>query len=112
MKDDIIQVTKNLVTLLVNSRFGEVVNREENGRLSSEDIKNALDDYPGTITIPPDSAYQKMYIYDVYDEKSEARKIEIDLWYDGNVSDLTLSADVSKGIDGKYKISIDDIHVL
>lgn len=35
----------------------------------------------------------------------------IDLWYDDEVSDLTLSVDVRKNDTGEFVISIDDIHV-
>jgi hypothetical protein len=112
MSDTIKQLLQNLVYLLVNSKFAEIEARQENGRLSAGDIKKTLEDYPGAISFPPDSAYDSAYIYDVYDQTTEARKIEFDLWYDNTVSDLTLSADVHKDATGKFKISIDDIHVL
>lgn len=112
MNDTIKLLIKNLIILLVNSKFDEIVERNENGRLSCVDIGNAINDYPGVISLPPDSAYDAACIYGVYDEEIEARKIEFDLWYDGQPSDLTLSADVRKNVHGNFVISIDDIHVM
>ncbi|MPY26900.1 hypothetical protein [Shewanella sp. YLB-07] len=103
---------ENLVMLLVNSKFAEIVARNENGRLSQAEIEEVLNDYPGSITLPPDTAYDTACVYDVYDEHTEARKVEFDLWYGDEVSDLTLSADIHKNDRGGFVISIDDIHVL
>lgn len=112
MNDTIKNLLKSLVALLASSRFAEIVARNENGRLSQAEIETAIKDYPGAITLPPESAYESTCVYDVYDERAEARKIEFDLWYDDEVSDLTLSADVRKNESGELVISIDDIHVL
>lgn len=112
MNDTIKQLLKNLVLLIVGAKFSEIVAREENGRLSARDIEEAIKDYPGAISVPPESAYDDAYIYDVYDADTEARKIEFDLWYDNESSDLTISVDVHKNRNGEFVISIDDIHVL
>lgn len=113
MSDDIKNILKRLVTDIVNSRYSEIENRGENGRLSKRDIEHAIEDYPGCISQPPDAAYDDIYVYDIYDNKNQARKVEFDLWFDNVRSDLTLSVDVH--IDQrsmKLAISIDDIHVL
>ncbi|ENJ5959775.1 TPA: hypothetical protein ACN315_000599 [Vibrio parahaemolyticus] len=112
VNDIIKNLLENLVELLVNSRFTEIVARNENGLLSASEIKGALEDYPGTITLPPESAYSSACVYDVYDEIAEARQVEFDLWYDDKASDLTLSADIRKDDSGKFVITIEDIHVL
>ena len=103
---------KNLVLMIVSSKFTEIVARGENGRLSASEIEGAIKDYPGAITIPPESAYDSAYVYDVYDNNTQAQKIEFDLWYDDEASDLTLSVDVHKDEKGEFVIMIDDIHVL
>ncbi|ODC02567.1 hypothetical protein BFW38_02400 [Terasakiispira papahanaumokuakeensis] len=112
MNSEIKLLLKNLVLLIVGSRYAEIVNRGENGRLSASEMEDAINDYPGVITIPPDTAYDTAYVYDIYDNNTEARKIEFDLWYDDEVSDLTLSVDVHKDEKGDFVITIDDIHVL
>lgn len=111
--DDVVKnLLKNLVTLLAHSQFTEIVARNENGRLSRIEIETALKNYPGVMTLPPEQAYESVFVYDVYDVKTEARKIEFDLWFDDEVSDLTLSADIRKNEVGIFVIIIDDIHVL
>lgn len=112
MNQEIVSVIKRLVESLVANDIDGLVRRGENGRLSKEEIINALQDYPGEISLPPDEAYSNAIEYAIYDKKLEARKVEFDLWFDGYESDLTLSADVRKGDSGNFVISIDDIHVL
>ena len=112
MKFIIQNLIKNLVTLMVNADYDKILIRKENGRLSKEEIETALTNYPGIITMPPDFAYSSIDIYEIYDEKTQARNIEFDLWYDNKVSDLTLEAAVHKKDTDEYCISIDDIRVL
>ncbi|MBU6952489.1 hypothetical protein [Hahella sp. HN01] len=112
MDDNIIGLLESLVVLLVNSKFSEIVARNENGRLSQSEIEAALREYPGLISLPPESAYSSVCVYDIYDDVTEARRIEFDLWYDGEVSDLNLSAEIKKNSSGELVITIEDIHVL
>lgn len=46
-----------LVRLLIEGHFEELATRGANGRLSIEDIKHALDAYPGKVTMPPNAAF-------------------------------------------------------
>ena len=112
MNNAIKDLIKNIVTLMVDSKFDEIVSRNENGRLSAVDIENVLRDYPGNISQPPESAYDNFNVYEIYDLTKGARKVEFDLWYDNTRSDLTLSADICEDLNGNLTISIDDIHVL
>ena len=112
MTNTIKDLLKNLVILLVMSKYKEIIKNKENGRLTEEEIKTAINSYPGVISLPPDSAYNSINIYAIYDDKTQARNIEFDLWYDNKVSDLTLEAVVYKTESGKFCIAIDDIHVL
>ncbi len=111
-RSEIISALKQLVALMVKGEIQHVVALSQNGRLSAGEIALAISDYPGTISMPPDAAFDDFCMYGVYEAKTEARKIEFDLWYDGKASDLTLSVDVSKGERGGLTMTIDDIHVL
>src|SRR5690554_6154383 len=97
MNHEVVSLVKKLVESLVANDIDGLVRRGENGRLSKEEIVNTLQDYPGEISLPPDEAYSNAVEYAIYDKKLEARKVEFDLWFDGDVSDLTLSVDVRKG---------------
>jgi len=112
LNSEIKVLLQNLVFLLVSSKYSEIVGRGENGRLSVDEIETAINDYPGKLTAPPNEAYDSAFVYEVYDKTSEARKVEFDLWYDNEPSDLTLSVDVHKDSNGVLTVSIDDIHVL
>ncbi len=112
MNSEIKLLLKNLVSLMVHSEISEIVLRKENGRLSEEEIRRALNEYPGSLCMPDDIAFDKAVSYEIYDDDNQARIIEFDLWYDGEESDLTLSIDAFKNIEGGFSISIIDIHVL
>lgn len=112
MNEIIKSLLKALVKRLVDSNYGEIIARNENGRLTEAEIRKAIKDYPGVLSLPPDSAYDATYIYDIYDERKQARQIEFDLWYDGKPSDLTLSAEVCLVSKSKFGIFLSDIHVL
>jgi hypothetical protein len=103
---------KNLVILLVNHNFSSIEKNGFLGRLTKEEVETAISEYPGKISMPPDDAYQDIVVYDIYDKNNEARKVEFDLWYDGEVSDLTLSLNISKGERDELTVEIDDIHIL
>jgi hypothetical protein len=112
MTPEILTVLKELIHYLCRGETSTIIINKMNGRLSENEIIQAIADYPGTITLPPDDSYLNAYVYDVYDPLTSARKVEFDLWYDNNISDLTLSADVHKNENGEYQITIEDIHVL
>ena len=103
---------KKLVSLLVSGEIQEITRRGMNGRLTANEIATAISEYPGVLSNPPDEAYDEIQLYDVYDEVTGSRKAEFELWYDDDVSDLTLSMDIRGDQDNTYRVSIDDIHVL
>lgn len=107
-----IQLLRALVERLSKNEVDEIVRLGQNGALSKDEIEGAINDYPGAIAPPPAEAYDNIVEYDIYDMCSGARKVEFDLWYDGEESDLTLLVDISRSCNGGYVIRIDDIHVL
>ncbi|EGR4190768.1 hypothetical protein DDO01_10895 [Vibrio cholerae] len=112
MNEDIKKLVKKMVEKLVNGDFDSLVLRGENGRLSVEDIKTAITDFPGVITLPPIQAYDSIEVYDVYDASCGARKVDFDLWFDNEKSDLTVSMEVRMDGIGKLGLIIEDIHIL
>lgn len=108
----IVKLVESIVILLVDHKLNILESNGCLGRLTKEEVERAISDYPGRISKPPAESYQDIVIYDVYDEASEARKVEFDLWYEGEVSDLTLSLDVYTGDEGRLKVEIEDIHIL
>ncbi|EBN5355226.1 hypothetical protein H9J87_000891 [Escherichia coli] len=112
MNEDIKKLVKKMVEKLVNGDFDSLVLRGENGRLSVEEIKTAITDFSGLITLPPIQAYDSIEVYDVYDASCGARKVDFDLWFDNEKSDLTVSMEVRMDGLGKLGLIIEDIHFL
>lgn len=108
-KEDIYMLVKKCVELLVSGNLLEIDKSGMNGRLSLEEVRHALSEYPGELTIPPADAYERMHIY----ERAPTgwQNVEFELWYNGNESDLTLSVRVRE-ISGRGELQIMDIHVL
>ncbi|MGG7666645.1 DUF7668 domain-containing protein [Dyadobacter sp. BHUBP1] len=101
---------RNLLTELINSlvagKFLYIYTRDKNKRLSADEMKTVIYDYPGLLTHPPDTAFDNFRLYG--NESDDGITIEFNLWYDNSESDLTMTMTVYSS--GEY--SIEDIHVL
>ncbi len=64
------------------------------------------------VHFPPIQAYDSIEVYDVYDASCGARKVDFDLWFDNEKSDLTVSMEVRVDVLGKLGLIIEDIHFL
>jgi len=94
---------------LAHGRIEEIVETGRNGELSAEDIRRLIDAYPGTISPIPAEAFACSEYYPT--DTPDMASADLDLWYDGELSDLTLLADFVRK-DGRWSIRIADIHVL
>ena len=101
----------DLVSKLVREDFESILSTQSNGRLSVGQIKMALDDYPGKPSLPPKDFTEKAEYYPRTGKESEEGSAEVNLWFDGEESDLTLLVDFNKN-SGDWIVVIDDIHVL
>lgn len=111
MCDAQLGVLKALVADLEAGNLEALVADGRNGRLSLLEIREALSDYPGTLTPMPAEEYHRVHYYPRTHHEDTRGIAEIDLWYDSVRSDLTLSVEYVFQ-DGKWQISICDIHVL
>ena len=102
-------LVKKLVKDVVEGKFQKLVN---DGRFrvgEIQDFMSMLDEYPGTLTMPPDSAYIEL---DMVESVTGGVFVDFDLWYDGKKSDLTLQAVIEMSDAGQMSIYIEDCHVL
>jgi len=77
-------------------------------RLRAEWIEDEIKDYPGQITLPPDSAYQNIEVYP-YDDGS-GYGLDFPLWFDNEKSDLEIRINAVKVRD-KLHFTLWDILV-
>ncbi len=106
------QILRSLVHDLVLGNISLIVKDGRNGRLTEEEVVRALEEYPGKLTMPPESAFEGFDLLEIENTNPPEWSIDFDLWYDDSQSDLTLIASVVKKQDGIIEIAIDDIHVL
>ncbi|PLK45787.1 hypothetical protein [Emticicia sp. TH156] len=105
-KNNIEKILKKVVEYLTDGNYNLVYENDKNKRLSIAEIETAIKEYNGTISFPPNNAFDNFYDYN--DESSNENFIEFNLWFDNSESDLTLSITIYE--TGEY--SIEDIHVL
>lgn len=111
MNEEQLKALKSLISDLVSGNFDSIQKNGRNGRLSLSEIKTALAEYPGTLSIMPDNAFQRASYYPRNNHEDSLGSADVNLWFDGERSDLTLLVDFTKQ-DGIWHIAIDDIHVL
>jgi hypothetical protein len=109
IKDKIKSLLRETVIDFVQGDFNKIEAKLQEG-LSISDLKEELS-YWGSLTIPPDSAYDNVHFYK-YDDGS-GYALEFELWIDNQRSDITLSCEVI--IDENNSIrafTVENLHVL
>ncbi|MTH53975.1 hypothetical protein GKZ89_11210 [Bacillus mangrovi] len=93
----------------VQGNFNKIETKLQNG-LSISDIKEELS-YWGSLTAPPDEAYENVHFYKYNDGSGYA--LEFELWIDNERSDLTLSCEaiIAKN-DNIRAFAVENLHVL
>lgn len=101
----------HLVYDLVSKNYTEIISSGRNGRLSLVEIEQALNAYPGKLTIPPVEFVTQVEYYPRSGFESIKGSGEARLWYDNEESDISILCDFEKN-DGAWRIYIDVIHLL
>lgn len=100
-----------LVDTLVKGHFNQMERDGRSGRLSSHELKEALQAYGRTIIPLPDEAFRLADIYPVKGQNA-MWTVDVPLWTaEEGRSDLTLSLTVFENQDG-VRLEIDDLHTL
>jgi len=100
-----------LVETLVKGQFDQLERDGRSGRLSSHELKEALQAYGRTIITLPDEAFHLAEVYPVKGQHA-TWAVDVPLWTaEEGRSDLTLSLTVSDRQDG-VQLEIDDLHTL
>jgi hypothetical protein len=100
---------QNLLSLLVNGEYSEVYRLDVEKRLSAEEIAESIELWDGKLTMVPEAVLANAEVYET-DFENEYY-VDVDLWFDNEVSDLTLSCLIHKQ-EGEAQFSIQNIHVL
>ncbi len=108
---------KNIITEILNDLSTKNVDKlEENGRigrLTKEEIIQALKDFNcNSVEFPEDKFCELQPIEIKKNGPLKLWYLDIDLWCNGQPSDLTLSLILRKDSDGHLTGEISDLHVL
>ena len=80
-------------------------------RLSSGQIRDAIEDYGGTVVAPPAEALDELDVIEVQGSSPRRWSVRFDLWTEEEgKSDLTMELTVEQGTP--VKIELDNLHVL
>lgn len=111
MSLDMKKIVKDLVVLLAEKKYAEIV-ETVNSRISADEIEIVIDDFGETIFIPNDDIFNAIDIVQIENPDHEVYSVDFDLWTkEGGLSDLTLQLTVIKNVDS-IEIELDNIHVL
>ena len=112
MTEEIIQICKFAMACIVEDSYTFLEEQQALSRVSSKDIRRVLKEYSPRErpVMPPDSHFEESA--DVYEYRDGSGwHVDIDLWYPGGVSDLTLQLDIRKQRN-HLSFIVDDLHVL
>lgn len=97
------------VEQLVSGNYQAAVDLSfDKDRLRAKWMEDEIKDYPGQITLPPDSAYQNIEVYPRDDGSGYG--LDFALWFDDEKSDLEIRVDVVR-IGNKLHFTLWDILV-
>ncbi len=100
-----------LVEELVQGHFAQLERDGRSGRLSADELQEALREYGRTIITLPDEALNLADVHSVAGQRTRWA-VDVPLWTaEEGRSDLTLSLTISESRDG-VRLEIDDLHVL
>ena len=108
---EIIKELKALLEDLCASKYGSIREGIRHSRIDPADFRRVLRDYGGTLTMPPDQAFEEIELQKIAGK--EIYGLDFDLWIDGEQSDLTLIMDYA--FDGNGKVSeivVNDLEVM
>jgi hypothetical protein len=105
-----------VVALLVSGRYDELEALTRGRRLTSEQIREAVSEYPCRLIMPPDDRLKTLVYDDIVEVKGSVPRtyaVDVNLYTaEEGRSDLTLSVAVTDAPGDRYRIEIDGIHVL
>lgn len=88
MKEKIIGLVKQIAKSLTKGDYASVINHPVGERLTTGMVNDAISEYPGKLTLPPDESYNDIEVYTI---EGKSRWIaEYFLWADNEQSELMI----------------------
>lgn len=106
-KKALVREMKEIVNHLVNNNYAWVSANDHAHVFTPEEIARGVENHPGTLTMPPDSAFERMYTCESIDSWM---RIDMYLWYDGKEGDMAIKCQIRED-GGKMVFEMVDILV-
>lgn len=113
MSSKIEKTVRLIVSLLVNGEYEKLAKITNNTRLRAEHIRESIDEYPATLSVPPESAFDNIDVLEISGSSPKQWSVRFDLWtMEEGLSDLSAEMTLIESDDEILKIELDGIHVL
>ena len=110
-KNKLLVTVERLVNLLADRKYNEVEIITDSIRLRAEEIKEAINSYPGDIV--PTVVLKGIDVIEINSPIEECWSVNVSLYTNQeSPSDLTLGLTLVQSNAKYYKVEIEDIHVL
>lgn len=80
-------------------------------RVPAAELAQAVSDYPGSLSMPPEEAWDRLDVIQVQEAVVPTFSVRFDLWADGEPSDLSVLATLVEVSPGTFSIELDDVRV-
>ena len=103
---------RQVLEMLANRDYGNIVQLTNGERLSADEIRQAVEAYGRKLIVPPKQAYEEMDAIEIRGTSPPSWSVRMPLWTkeDGR-SDLTVELTITD-LAGQYEVELDDIHAL
>lgn len=113
MDNRIEKTIRLVIELLVNGEYEKLAEITGNSRLSADDIRECVKQYPGTLIMPPDRTFNDLDVIETTKPPPTEWSVRFDLWTrEEGLSDLSLEMALTDCDDEFLIIRLDNIHVL
>lgn len=103
---------KRVVELLVLGRFDALEKLSKGNRLTANEMREAVMDFPATFVMPVNNVFENLDVIEIGNTNPTEWSVRFDLWTKEGRSDLSLELTLIKTNSKLFNVEIDSIHVL
>ncbi len=113
MNKKIARMVRRVVRLLVAGEYEELAAATKYTRLRAEHIRESVEEYPGILTMPPESTFDNIDAIETTGPPPRQWSVRVDLWTrEEGRSDLSMEMILIESDDEFLTVELDGIHVL
>jgi hypothetical protein len=102
---------KEIENILITKQY-EFLDLQIPSRLPSERVKRVISEHGESVSPAPEEEFEHMYMVRIRGSNPPQWFFDLDLWIDGEKSDLTVSLLLISKEDGSIIATLNDLHVL